>query len=109
MMDFKPENKEIFYFSHGLDKDLRKVLLIQVRNLWTHTSTDIEGNTISLDETAFVQEEGLTISGKILKDHEDMMEYAEGNLLSWWKVSGKNRGAGSNSGEKFNNVQIHRR
>ncbi|MBW2145298.1 MAG: Fic family protein, partial [Deltaproteobacteria bacterium] len=51
-------------------------LLIQLRNLWTHTSTAIEGNTLTLGETAFVLEEGLTISGKPLKDHEEVVGHA---------------------------------
>lgn len=60
-------------FLENLDTDLRKALLIQLRNLWTHTSTAIEGNTLTLGETAFVLEEGLTISGKPLKDHEEVV------------------------------------
>ncbi|MCF6248798.1 MAG: Fic family protein [Desulfobacula sp.] len=63
-------------FLTGLDKDLHKALLIQLRNLWTHTSTAIEGNTLTLGETAFVLEEGLTISGKPLKDHEEVVGHA---------------------------------
>jgi Fic family protein len=63
-------------FLKDLDKDLRKALLIQLRNLWTHTSTAIEGNTLTLGETAFVLEEGLTISGKPLKDHEEVVGHA---------------------------------
>ncbi len=63
-------------FLNGLDNDLRKALLIQLRNLWTHTSTAIEGNTLTLGETAFVLEEGLTISGKPLKDHEEVVGHA---------------------------------
>ncbi len=63
-------------FLNNLDKDLRKALLTQLRNLWTHTSTAIEGNTLTLGETAFVLEEGLTISGKPLKDHEEVVGHA---------------------------------
>lgn len=63
-------------FLDGLDADLRRSLVAQVRNLWTHTSTAIEGNTLTLGETAFVLEEGLTISGKPLKDHEEVVGYA---------------------------------
>ncbi len=63
-------------FLKNLDKDLRSALLIQLRNLWTHTSTAIEGNTLTLGETAFVLEEGLTISGKSLKDHEEVVGHA---------------------------------
>ncbi|WP_319575319.1 Fic family protein [uncultured Desulfobacter sp.] len=63
-------------FIKNLDKDLQKALIIQLRNLWTHTSTAIEGNTLTLGETAFVLEEGLTVSGKPLKDHEEVVGHA---------------------------------
>jgi len=42
----------------GLDRDLRAALLAQIRDLWTHTSTALEGNTLTLGETKFVIEEG---------------------------------------------------
>jgi len=51
-------------FLQNLDEDIKRNLLAQLRNLWTHTSTAIEGNTLTLGETAFVLEEGLTVSGK---------------------------------------------
>ncbi|GAB6905171.1 Toxin-antitoxin system, toxin component, Fic family [Desulfosarcina cetonica] len=63
-------------FLKNLDNDLKKALLIQLRNLWTHTSTAIEGNTLTLGETAFVIEEGLTIAGKPLKDHQEVVGHA---------------------------------
>ena len=66
----------MFDFMQNLDNDIRDALLAQLRNLWTHTSTAIEGNTLSLGETAFVLEEGLTISGKPLKDHEEIVGHA---------------------------------
>ena len=44
----------MFAFLQDLDNDIRDALLIQLRNLWTHTSTAIEGNTLTLEETAFV-------------------------------------------------------
>jgi Fic family protein len=66
----------MFNFLKNLDNDIRDALLIQLRNLWTHTSTAIEGNTLTLGETAFVLEEGLTISGKPLKDHEEVVGHA---------------------------------
>jgi len=75
-MDSNSGDKIMLNFLHSLDKDLRKALLIQLRNLWTHTSTAIEGNTLTLGETAFVLEEGLTISGKPLKDHEEVVGHA---------------------------------
>jgi len=66
----------MFDFLQDLDNDIRDALLIQLRNLWTHTSTAIEGNTLTLGETAFILEEGLTISGKPLKDHEEVVGHA---------------------------------
>ena len=35
----------------------------------TYNSNAIEGNTLSLKETAWVIQEGITIKGKPLKDH----------------------------------------
>jgi Fic family protein len=67
----------MFDFLKDLDNDIRDALLAQLRNLWTHTSTAIEGNTLTLGETAFVLEEGLTISGKSLKDHEEVVGHAK--------------------------------
>jgi Fic family protein len=67
----------MFKFLSDLDKDLQEALLIQLRNLWTHTSTAIEGNTLTLGETAFVLEEGLTIAGKPLKDHQEVVGHAQ--------------------------------
>lgn len=66
----------MFGFLQNLDNDIRDALLGQLRNLWTHTSTAIEGNTLTLGETAFVLEEGLTISGKPLKDHQEVVGHA---------------------------------
>ncbi|OAD19204.1 Filamentation induced by cAMP protein Fic [Candidatus Thiomargarita nelsonii] len=66
-----------FSFLQNLDADLKQSLMIQLRNLWTHTSTALEGNTLSLGETAFVIEEGLTVSGKPLKDHEEVVGHAQ--------------------------------
>jgi Fic family protein len=65
-----------FAFLQGLDKDIQSSLLNQLRYLWTHTSTSLEGNTLSLGETKFVIEEGLTISGKSLKDHQEVVGHA---------------------------------
>lgn len=63
-------------FLEGLDNDIRHALLAQLRDLWTHGSTALEGNTLTLGETAFVLEEGLTISGKSLKDHQEVVGHA---------------------------------
>lgn len=63
-------------FLDGLSDDIKKNLLKQLRVLWTHASTAIEGNMLTLGETAFVLSEGLTIKGKPLKDHRDVEGHA---------------------------------
>jgi fido (protein-threonine AMPylation protein) len=63
-------------FLRGLDVDLKRELLAQIRDLWTHTSTALEGNTLTLGDTHFVLQEGLTISGKPIKDHQEVIGHA---------------------------------
>ena len=63
-------------FLQGLDSDLKRELLALIRDLWTHTSTALEGNTLSLGDTHFVLQEGLTISGKPIKDHQEVIGHA---------------------------------
>ncbi len=73
----------------GLDPDLRRVLLAQVWDLWTHGSTAIEGNMLTLGETKLVIEEGLTVSGKPLKDHQEVMRHARAiELIYRWLDTG---------------------
>jgi len=72
----KFSDSAMFSFLNGFNRDLRMSLLIQLRNLWTQTSTAIEGNTLTRGETAFVLEEEVTISGKPFKDHEEVVGYA---------------------------------
>ena len=65
-----------FAFLTALDPDLRTALLNQIRDLWTHSSTALEGNTLSLGDTHFILEEGLTVSGKPIKDHQEVRGHA---------------------------------
>ncbi|MEI6891816.1 MAG: Fic family protein [Pontiella sp.] len=66
---------ELFYA--GLPKDIQSSLIKQIAALWTHDSTAIEGNTLTLGDTIKVLELGLTISGKSLKDHEEVYGHAK--------------------------------
>ncbi len=63
-------------FLTGLDADLRQSLLDQIRDAWTHNSTALEGNSLSLGDTKFVIEEGLTVAGKPIKDHQEVIGHA---------------------------------
>ncbi len=71
-----PDPKTGFVFLNGLDNDLQLALLNQLRDLWTYNSSAIEGNTLTLGDTHFVLEQGLTISGKPLKDHQETIGHA---------------------------------
>ncbi|CAG7646919.1 hypothetical protein PAESOLCIP111_05272 [Paenibacillus solanacearum] len=44
---------------------------------WTYNSNAIEGNTLSLLETKLVLEEGLTIGGKKLREHFEVINHSE--------------------------------
>jgi Fic family protein len=63
-------------FYEGLTPDLRDALVRQVAAVWTHDSTAIEGNTLTLGETVKVLELGLTISGKPLREHQEVYGHA---------------------------------
>ena len=62
-------------FLDGLDRDIQENLKQQLWVLWTHSSTALEGNTLSIGETDFVIREGLTVSGKPLKDHLEVKNH----------------------------------
>lgn len=63
-------------FFHSLAPDLRTALIAQLRDLWTHTSTALEGNTLTLGETAFVLAYGLTVEGRPLAHHQEVVGHA---------------------------------
>lgn len=60
-----------------LSKDAIKKLLEDIRLRHTYHSDAIEGNTLTLQETKLVIEQGLTIGGKPLKDHIEARNDAE--------------------------------
>ena len=51
-------------------------LMKQLRAVWSHDSTAIEGNTLTLGDTMFVLEYGLTVKGKPLRDQLDVQNHA---------------------------------
>ena len=63
-------------FYEGFSPDIKEQLLKRITAEWTHDSTAIEGNTLTLGETVQVLELGLTISGKPLKDHQEVYGHA---------------------------------
>jgi len=73
--DSKKARSSLFF--SDLPGDIRDALVKQLTALWTFDSTGIEGNTLTLGETIKVLELGLTISGKPLKDHEEVYGHAK--------------------------------
>ena len=59
-------------FLDGLTETRKGELLKALKALWTHDSTAIEGNTLTLGDTMVVLEYGLTVKGKPLKDQQDV-------------------------------------
>lgn len=60
-----------------LQNELIKNLEEWFRIELTYTSNAIEGNTLTRQETAMVVEEGLTVSGKSLAEHQEAINHAE--------------------------------
>ena len=63
-------------FLEGLTATRKTELMKQLRAIWTHDSTSLEGNTLSLGDTMFVLEYGLTVKGKPLRDQLDVQNHA---------------------------------
>ncbi len=55
-------------------KSIKDALTIE----WTYHSNSIEGNTLTLQETKMVIEEGFTIKGKSLREHFEAVNHQEG-------------------------------
>jgi len=79
-------------------KSLRDNLLLT----WTYNSNAIEGNTLTLSETKVVLEDGITIGGKTLKEHLEVINHKEAILyveeivknnepLSEWQIKSIHR------------------
>ena len=66
-------------FLNGMDlSDAQKrEVLAHLRVLWTHHSTALEGNTLTAGDTRLVLEEGITISGKPIKDHDEVIGHVK--------------------------------
>ena len=62
---------------NNLTKVDQKQLKERLKIEWTYSSNAIEGNTISLGDTAFILEYGLTIKGKSIVEHTDIIGHAK--------------------------------
>ena len=66
-----------FLDSMGLSDAQKQEVLAHLRVLWTHHSTALEGNSLTEEETRQVLEKGVTISGKPIKDHEEIVGHVK--------------------------------
>ncbi|WP_246469700.1 Fic family protein [Cohnella nanjingensis] len=60
-----------------LHPDIMNTLAQKFREEWTYHSNAIEGNTFTIQETAFFLREGLTVKGKSLREHLEIVNHAE--------------------------------
>ncbi|VAW47814.1 Fic domain protein, MA2133 type, partial [hydrothermal vent metagenome] len=75
--DAEISQKNQLLFLKGIPQHKQSAVLAELRDLWTHNSTSIEGNTLTLGETYDILEYGLTISGKPLKEHQEIIGHAK--------------------------------
>ncbi len=75
------EKKKKLVSLRPLNKEQLKLIKEQINIEYIHNSTAIEGNTLSLNETKLILEEGITISGKSLREHLDVINQKE--AISW--------------------------
>lgn len=59
------------------DENLNQIIHEKLKIEWTYNSNALEGNTLTLGETAFFLREGLTSEGKPLKDFLEAKNHAE--------------------------------
>ncbi len=81
----------MLFYNKIKNHSLSDCLKNSIRDIWTHTSTAIEGNTLSLGETSFVLNEGLTISGKKIKEHNEIIGHSKAITILYDLISNKKK------------------
>ena len=76
----------------GMTRTAQKIVKDELKIRWTYNSNSIEGNTISEGDTAFIIEYGLTVNGKSVREHNEVLghsraidiiySYLNSNILS---------------------------
>lgn len=74
-------------FLDDIPRHRRSALLEQIRDLWTHNSTALEGNTLTLGDTHAVLGLGLTVSGKPLREHQEIVGHAKAIDILYQSIS----------------------
>jgi len=85
--NFQNQSRPVFKFLQDKSELQQTQILKQIRDFWTHTSTALEGNTLTLGDTHFLLEEGLTVSGKPLKDHQEVVGHAKAIEIMYQSLS----------------------
>jgi len=83
------EKKKKLVLLRPLNKEQLILIKEQINIEYIYNSTAIEGNTLSLNETKLILEEGVTISGKSLREHLDVINQKE--AISWIENFIKNK------------------
>ena len=71
------EKKKMIEEKRPLPKNTLKSIREKLFLEWTYNSNAIEGNTLTLSETKVVLEDGITIGGKTLKEHLEVVNHKE--------------------------------
>jgi Fic family protein len=66
-----------------LEPELMEVIDKKIKVEWTYNSNAIEGNTLTLQETSYFLQHGLTSKGKPLKDYLEAKNHTE--AIDWLK------------------------
>jgi len=74
-------------FPKSIRERLREQFIVE----WTYNSNAIEGNTLTLKETALVLREGITVRGKTLREHTEATNHKKAILALEKIVSGKTK------------------
>lgn len=77
-----------YEFLNAIPRHRRPAVLEQIRDLWTHNSTALEGNTLTLGDTHAILGLGLTVSGKPLREHQEVVGHAKAIELLYQSISG---------------------
>lgn len=71
------EKKKKLDLIRPLDKKQVELIKNQLNIRYIYNSTSIEGNTLTLNETRLILQEGITIGGKSLREHMDVINQKE--------------------------------
>lgn len=74
--DAAKKRRQIETLKANADQNLKKAIQDQLRYTWTYNSNAIEGSSLTLGDTIFLLQEGITVSGKPFKDYLDAINHS---------------------------------